>query len=150
MEIIQEKVVSIHPMLLFILNRLTTIKAEMCVNTSHVTVHLSLIRFSKYLITVSIHPMLLFIHVKNIRSNEFSKVSIHPMLLFIKRYLASIIVSYCVSIHPMLLFIQSTLTPEEAQSMCQYIPCYCSSYFDTSWNKNTIRVSIHPMLLFIM
>ena len=76
--------VSIHPMLMFILNS--------------PPVRLSLIY-------VSIHPMLMFICCPCHKTPRNQHVSIHPMLMFIKRYRCNYGICIHVSIHPMLMFI---------------------------------------------
>ena len=75
------------------------------------------------------------------------QVSIHPMLLFNKLKGNGDKYDKRVSIHPMLLF---NMKVNRTCMLCKtfpYIPCYCSTFWDTG-NTFNRQVSIHPMLLF--
>ena len=140
--------ISIHLMLLFIVDVLATQGGLHNFNTSHVTVYLLYHLVVLFAIIISIHLMLLFIELHPVSWRLFLLISIHLMLLFILFRIPCVkdvsifqyISCYCLS---------SCCGASFSEIITfQYISCYCLSVW-SELQSCSFRISIHLMLLFI-
>ena len=137
-------IISIHPMLKFILKAIAPSIFYTYFNTSHVKVYLSVRELARIKTKISIHPMLKFIkffqrqvlmllyfntsHVKVYQTardsgDDRNEISKHPMLKLIRQAALLLRVRPSISKHPMLKLIIFIILCSSLSYSFQNIPC---------------------------